>query len=196
MPRVGYKSPPVAHRFAPGVSGNPAGGKRGPRKKVRPHPFDELIKVPGAKRSTTMPMGRHILIIAINMATSLEDERLRRIVRTQIIRIERLMRIAKPRTDRVFYDSIQWCEGDEIENHHDAVQHLGIGRLLRANTKKPQTVLEPFIVQAAIDRMVPNRLTRDQQRRVIDTTSSAWKLNLPDWWEPDIRGTKRCRQDE
>lgn len=186
MARVGYKKPPAEYQFAPGVSGNPAGGKRGPRKKVRPHPFDEIIKVPGPKRTVKMPMGRHVLIIAMNMAASLEDERLRRALRTQLIRIERLKRATKPRKEMANPEGLQWCEGEKIENHHDAVQHLGIGQILRPHSKKPQTVLEPFIVQAAIDRMTPGQLSLDQQRRVVDATKEAWELALPGWWDMDL----------
>ncbi len=41
---VGYRKPPKNHRFQPGQSGNPRGGKRGPRKPT----VDQILQAMGA----------------------------------------------------------------------------------------------------------------------------------------------------
>lgn len=45
--KIGYRRPPIASRFRPGVSGNPKGRPRGARNRASPWraSFDEIVKV-------------------------------------------------------------------------------------------------------------------------------------------------------
>ncbi len=192
MPKVGYKNPPVEHRFPPGVSGNPAGGKPGPRKKKRrPHPFDQISEFTTPYGVKKQIVGERLLEFAVHVLRIEKDPKLERVLRKHLDRIEHALHRAKVREETYYYRSLLWAHGDNLRNSNDALQHLGMGRLLRPNTKKPCVKLEPWIVQAAIDRMETGQLTREEQQRVIESTRTAWKLVLPDWWSPDIKGKKR-----
>lgn len=192
MPPVGYKNPPVQHRFPPGVSGNPAGGKRGPReKKRRPHPFDVTVEVTVGADRVKMTIAKRLILTARARVAETRDQKLEITLQRAKDQVDRAALKAKPRIEKMCHPNLLWYAGSELLNSNDAVQHLGIGRLLWPESTKPRVVIEPFIAQKAIDRMERDYLTVEQQRLVIKTVRCAWKLKLPDWWHPDARPRKR-----
>lgn len=192
MPPVGYKNPPIEHRFPPGVSGNPAGGKRGPReKKRRPHPFDLVTEVTVGASQVKMTIAKRLMLTARAQTAASMDTRLEIALQRAKDRVDRAALKAKARIERVYYSNILWSAGSELLNSNDVVQHLGIGRLLWPESTKPRMVLEPFIVQQAINRMERDQLTLADQQKIIQTTRCAWKLKLPDWWHADAKPRKR-----
>jgi hypothetical protein len=42
--------------------------------------------------------------------------------------------------------------------------------------------LEPWIVEAALDRLGDRRLTVEEQEVVVRATRTPWKVKWPDWW--------------
>jgi hypothetical protein len=193
---VGYKSPPIEHRFPPGVSGNPAGGKRGPRvEKRRPHPFDQITEVTVGTKQVKMTMARRLIMTARNRAVTTMDEKLEVVFQRVKDRIDRAALRAKTRQDKEYHRNLLWSAGSKLVNSNDAVQHLGIGRLLWPDSVKARMNLEPFIVQQAIDRMERGQLTKEEQKKVLRVTRCAWKLKLPDWWHVDAKPRKKRSSD-
>jgi len=43
--------------------------------------------------------------------------------------------------------------------------------------------LEPWIVEAAIDRLGDKRLSVDEQKIAVRAARTPWKVRWPDWWE-------------
>ena len=107
-------------------------------------------------------------------------------------RVDRAALKAKARVDTIYHYNVLWYAGSVLLNSNDAVQHLGIGRLLWPYSNNPRVVLEPFIVQQAIDQMERNQLTLEEQKKVMETTRSAWSLRFPDWWDDDAKPKKRA----
>jgi len=44
-------------------------------------------------------------------------------------------------------------------------------------------VLEPWLVQKAIDRLGDRRLSREEQEKVVSATRTPKRVKWPDWWE-------------
>ena len=58
-----------------------------------------------------------------------------------------------------------------------------MARRLRYADNSTRTVLEPWLISAALERLGDRRLTPDEQRKVVDVTRTPNKVNWPDWWQ-------------
>ena len=63
-----------------------------------------------------------------------------------------------------------------------ALEALRMGRKLDRHRETARMALEPWIVEAALDRL-ERPLTPEDQRIVLAATRTPWKVRWPDWWE-------------
>lgn len=65
-----------------------------------------------------------------------------------------------------------------------ALEILNMGRIRdRYREDRAKMVLEPWLVEAALERLGDNRLTREEQETVWTATRSPGKVTWPDWWQ-------------
>jgi hypothetical protein len=65
---------------------------------------------------------------------------------------------------------------------YTALRVLGAAKKLDAFRPSTRILLEPWLVEAALDRLGPRRLSMAEQVRVWKATRSPRKVNWPDWW--------------
>lgn len=54
---------------------------------------------------------------------------------------------------------------------------------LASRRARKNLLLEPALVEAALERLADHRLTPDEQIVVLRLVGSPSKVNWPDWWE-------------
>ena len=57
--------------------------------------------------------------------------------------------------------------------------------MLDRDRDSARMALEPWLVEAALQRRGHERLTREEQEIVVRATRTPWKVEWPDWWEVD-----------
>jgi hypothetical protein len=63
------------------------------------------------------------------------------------------------------------------------VEDLGMAtRVNRTNKEKVRLELKPWIVEAAVAKLVPNQLSSEEQAIVLASTRTPEKVAWPDWW--------------
>lgn len=165
---VGYGRPPAGSRFVKGRSGNPAGRPRG-RHVAPPHDYvlgEEIsIKMGGrVKRMTKQEAFLHRLrqlafngdVFAGQMLVELKEGD---------DATEPAVQIEFPRS----MHSSDWL--------NSTLEALQMAQVLN------RTLLKPWLVEAALDRLGDQRLTSDQQCAVVLATREPNKVKWPAWWE-------------
>jgi hypothetical protein len=59
---------------------------------------------------------------------------------------------------------------------------LQVARLMDAYRPTAYMVLEPWLVQRALDRLEDRRLSLEEQQKVVASTRSPHKVRWPEWW--------------
>jgi len=173
----GYGNPPTATRFQKGRSGNPKGRPRNRHKTV---PYDSVLG---------------------QMVTIREDGRERRVTAAEAFLLQ-LTQKGLAGDSAAARDSLNAIENARSERgddgqHIDAIilsavgsgadailEPLGLAKKkYPADKKRVRWELNPWIVEAALDRPGERRLTIEEQQEVWNATRTPSKVNWPDWWE-------------
>ena len=178
---VGYQRPPKATRFQKGRSGNPRGR---PRNRRRDIPYDTLLG---------------------QMVTVREDGRERRVTVAEafILQLTKKGLEGDSASARASLAAIENARATRSANGSDVlvvricfrtfgvcstVEDLGMGLLIHPTDKqRVRLMLKPWIVDAALARLGPRRLSVDEQQMVVDSTRTPEKVSWPDWWEGSDR---------
>jgi hypothetical protein len=175
--QVGYGRPPKATRFQKGRSGNPKGR---PRNRHREIPYDALlgqmvtIREDGRERRVT---AAEAFILQLTKK-GLEGDSASARASLQAIETARSARVARGHhmpAVRIFFRSFGLCS---------ILEELGIGVLINATSKdRARLLLKPWIVEGALARLGPRRLTLAEQEKVLESTRTPAKVRWPEWWE-------------
>lgn len=175
--QVGYGKPPVSTRFRKGQSGNPRGR---PRNRHRDIPHDAVLG---------------------QMVTIREDGRERRVTAAEafLLKLTRKGLAGDSAAARASLEAIERaravCEGDAqgpskvilsaVSSGADAIlQSLGIAvKKYPKDKHRVRWELNPWIVEAALERVGDQQLTREEQREVWNATRIPHKVQWPEWWE-------------
>jgi hypothetical protein len=173
---VGYGKPPAATRFRKGQSGNPRGR---PKNRHREIPHDVVLG---------------------QMVTIREDGRERRVTAAEafLLQLTRRGLAGDSAAARASLDAIERAraadpgQGDliktiifsSISSGADAILEP-LGLAIKKYPKDEHRVrweLNPWIVEAALDRLCARRLSLEEQREIWNATRMPHKVNWPDWW--------------
>jgi hypothetical protein len=173
---VGYRRPPKAHQFKPGQSGNPLGPPKRAKGPATPY-LDQIVtfEIGGKRRKM-----RRAAAFFAQLRRMSGDPRIARMLLEADGRIEQ----ARHKIRITFFG-----EQERIED----IRRLGLARRLYPYARTARIVLEPWVVQMALDRWQAPELTREEQAEVYKATRCPHKVRWPDWWLPEFRGHRRKR---
>lgn len=176
MSEAGYGRPPTATRFKPGQSGNPRGRPRNRHQEI-PHDtvLGQMVTIieAGRKRRVTAAEAFVLKLIQQGLAgdssatrcglEALEKARARRPTLHQGTTVIVVQFIAA---------GIETIMGS-----------LGIAsKLYPTDKSRVRWKLQPWIVEAALDRLGERRLSAAEQREVWANVQTPHKVRWPGWW--------------
>jgi hypothetical protein len=174
---VGYRKPPASTRFIKGQSGNLKGRPRGKRSAL---PHDTLLSQPvviredGVERRVTAAEA-----FLLQMAKrGLEGDS--RAARQALAAITEARAARGPAAgEGVQAIVVKMVAVGCVE---PAARVLGMTVRLDPYRPTARSVIEPWLVQCALDRLGDRRLTIAEQREVLNATRTPRKVKWPGWW--------------
>lgn len=174
---AGYASPPADTRFKKGRSGNPKGRPRNRRREI---PYDAVlgqmvtIREDGRERRVT---AAEAFLLQLTQKGIAGDSAATR------ASLEAIEAARDARSDA--FGDIKKIIRTMVASGADAI----IGKLGIAMRKYPtdearmRWELNPWIVEAALERRGDQQLTREEQREVWNAARTPQKVDWPDWWQ-------------
>lgn len=175
---VGRGNPPLHTRFRKGISGNRRGRPKGSRKQI---PYDSVLsrKVSlhdaGGERQVE---AAEAFLLYLRKRWADGDPTARRLL-TKAIEASKQLRshIHESQIDRIIIKPV--APGSP----NGAFLALKMGVKHDAFRTTARILIEPWLVQASLDRLGDRRLTHNEQETVVKATRTPSKVKWPDWWE-------------
>ncbi|MAY19439.1 MAG: hypothetical protein CL955_02320 [Erythrobacteraceae bacterium] len=173
---IGYQTPPNSTRFRKGQSGNSRGRPKNRRREI---PYDAVLG---------------------QMVTIREDGRERRVTAAEAFLLQLTQKglAGDGAAARASLDAIEAARATRsevtsglskivlfsVESGADSIiDALGIARLkFPADEARVRWELNPWIVEAALERLGDRHLSEDEQREVWNATRTPIKVSWPEWW--------------
>ena len=173
---VGYCKPPVHSRFKKGSSGNPRGRPRGTSPEV---PYDSLlgqmvaVRESGRERRVTAAEAFLLHITKLGLEGDSASARAS-LAAIEGARARRPASLLQPITVvwKVVSPGSVGC----------ALDALKMAQKLNGHSEHGRYRLNPWIVEAALERLGSRRLSVDEQRVVVGATRTPEKVKWPVWW--------------
>ena len=173
--RVGYRLPPRTGQFQKGRSGNPHGRPKGKANKTL---YDRVlgqmvtISENGVEKQVTA--AEAFLLKRAQDGLKGDPKALK----------QSLAAIGQGKLDRQHsVNPIQRCVVFVSPgNPNSAMISLRMARKLDPYRSTARIVLEPWLVQVAVDRLGEKRLSPQGQTKVVNVTRTPHKVRWPGWW--------------
>lgn len=173
----GYGKPPASTRYAKGQSGNPKGRPHGKRSAL-PHDLllgqAVVIREDGIERRVT---AAEAFLLQMAKRGLEGDSATARQALAAITEARRLLRPVGG--EGVTQIIVQLVSPGSVD---PAMRVLGMSKRLDPFRSTARSVIEPWLVQRALDRLGDRRLTIAEQREVLNATRTPRKANWPSWW--------------
>jgi hypothetical protein len=177
--------PPVEYRFKKGhqSAGRPR-GSRNKRTKMRTPALDEGTKYPVGGGMRRLTRREAIMRYARDRALALNDPQLTSL----LVEAERKAKLAESLLDyRTITPVLLLGRGRGGPTLEEAVKRLGLGKMICVDHSAQRVAFYPEAVSVALMQLGDKRLSRDEQKLVLAFTITPYKVEWPDWWEPDLR---------
>lgn len=175
---VGYGKAPISNRFRKGKSGNPRGRPVGRRNDP---PYEAVlgqmvtIREDGTGRRVS---AAEAFLLHITKQ-GLEGDGAAARAAMAAIAEARATRLTRGGYDTLTIVTVYVAPGSV----NSAVEPLRMARKLDRYRGTARMALEPWIVEAAIDRLGDKQLSVNEQEIVVRAARTPWKVRWPDWWE-------------
>jgi hypothetical protein len=177
---IGRGRPPTSSRFRKGQSGNPKGRPRGSTARSAPYQKvlgqtvsvreDGVIRRMSAAEAFLLHITRRGLegdgAAARAAMTAIEDARTRRGPWDD--------------DDRPTVVVMKFVGSGSVNS---GLTHLRAAAVLDPYRETARLALEPWLVEAALDRLGDRRLTHSEQETIWRSARTPRKVKWPDWWE-------------
>jgi hypothetical protein len=174
---VGYGKPPKSNRFRKGQSGNPRGRPPGRHKEP---PYEAVlgqkvtIREDGVERQVTADQAFLLYLTK----RGLEGDIAAAGVVMTVIEDAQAVRQKQGVFDETTI-SVAFVSSGSVNS---ALEPLRMARKLDRYRETARMALEPWIVEAALERLGSRQLSVKEQETVVQATRTPWKVEWPAWW--------------
>lgn len=173
---VGYGKPPTSNRFQKGQSGNPRGR---PKNRHRDVPYDivlgQMVTIREEGRERRVTAAEAFLLQLTQKGLAGDSAAARALLEA----IEAARSIRGDDTDQIEVIILK-----SVGNGANSIlDDMNVTKLkFSSDENRVCREINPWIVEAALDRLGDTRLTLAEQREVWDATRSPTKVTWPEWW--------------
>ena len=180
---IGYGKPPRNKRFRKGRSGNPRGRPPGRNKKP---PYEAVlgqmvtVREDGIERRVT---AAEAFVLYLTKRALDGDSAATRQAAAAIGDARAKQREFSPQGRETLIIELVSSSSLSCGTVNTALVPLRMARKLDRYRNTDRMVLEPWIVEMALERLGSQRPTLEEQQRVLRVTRTQEKVRWPDWWE-------------
>ena len=175
---IGYKNPPKSTRFKKGQSGNPRGRPPGRRRYAPvPNVLDQMVTIheDGVERRVTAAEALLLKLTKLGLEgnTFAAKVAMNAIYDVRIIRAKS----ARKKSQTMIIITIGGTGSVTL-----SLECLRMGQRLDRYRETARMRLEPWLVQAALDRSNNRPYSIEEQKEIYDATRTPHKVKWPSWW--------------